>query len=135
MFNFKLIKKILILVTAIPSVLLFIFFVTQFKTNLKIKNFEIVSAFDVSPSRNSEIDVANNVASTQSNISFQYKLIGYRSGGSDASVIVKKSNKEFVVSIGQKLEGVFELIEVNQNEVIFKDGNKLYKIENLVGKY
>ena len=134
MFNFKLIKKILILVTAIPSVLLFIFFVTQFKTNLKIKNFEIVSAFDVSPSRNSEIDVGNNVASTQSNISFQYKLIGYRSGGSDASVIVKKSNKEFVVSIGQKLEGVFELIEVNQNEVIFKDGNKLYKIENLVGK-
>ncbi|MDA9321923.1 hypothetical protein N9Q72_02525 [Gammaproteobacteria bacterium] len=134
MFNFKLIKKILILVTAIPSVLLFIFFVTQFKTNLKIKNFEIVSAFDVSPSRNSEIDVANNVASTQSNISFQYKLIGYRSGGSDASVIVKKSNKEFVVSMGQKLEGVFELIEVNQNEVIFKDGNKLYKIENLVGK-
>ena len=134
MFNFKLIKKILILVTVIPSVLLFIFFVTQFKTNLKIKNFEIVSAFDVSPSRNSEIDMANNVASTQSNISFQYKLIGYRSGGSDASVIVKKSNKEFVVSIGQKLEGVFELIEVNQNEVIFKDGNKLYKIENLVGK-
>jgi len=134
MFNFKLIKKIIILVTVIPSVLLFIFFVTQFKTNLKIKNFEIVSAFDVSPSRNSEIDVANNVASTQSNISFQYKLIGYRSGGSDASVIVKKSNKEFVVSIGQKLEGVFELIEVNQNEVIFKDGNKLYKIENLVGK-
>ena len=134
MFNFKLIKKILISVIALPSVLLFIFFVTQFKTNLKIKNFEIVSAFDVSPSRNSEIDVANNVASTQSNISFQYKLIGYRSGGSDASVIVKKSNKEFVVSIGQKLEGVFELIEVNQNEVIFKDGNKLYKIENLVGK-
>ena len=134
MFNFKLIKKILILVTVIPSVLLFIFFVTQFKTNLKIKNFEIVSAVDVSPSRNSEIDVGNNVASTQSNISFQYKLIGYRSGGSDASVIVKKSNKEFVVSIGQKLEGVFELIEVNQNEVIFKDGNKLYKIENLVGK-
>lgn len=134
MFNFKLTKKILILVTTIPSVLLFIFFVTQFKTNPKIKNFEIVSAVDVSPSRNSEIDVANNVASTQSNISFQYKLIGYRSGGLDASVIVKKSNKEFVVSIGQKLEGVFELIEVNQNEVIFKDGNKLYKIENLVGK-
>ncbi|MDA7542482.1 hypothetical protein N9I79_05105 [Gammaproteobacteria bacterium] len=134
MFNFKLTKKILILVTAIPSLLLFIFFVTQFKTNPKIKNFEIVSAVDVSPSRNSEIDVANNVASAQSNISFQYKLIGYRSGGLDASVIVKKSNKEFVVSIGQKLEGVFELIEVNQNEVIFKDGNKLYKIENLVGK-
>ena len=49
-------------------------------------------------------------------------------------MIVKKSNKEFVVSIGEKLEGVFELIEVNQNEVVFKDGDKFYKIENLVGK-
>ena len=134
MFNFKLIKKILILVTVIPSVLLFIFFVTQFKTNLKIKNFEIVSAVDVSSTGNLQIDEVNNDSSAQSDISFEYKLIGYRSGGLDASVIVKKSNKEFVVSVGQKLEGVFELIEVNQNEVIFKDGNKLYKIENLVGK-
>ena len=134
MFNFKLIKKILILVIATPSILLFIFFVTQFNTTSKIKNFEIVSAVDVNPSRNSNIDDANNVANIQSNASFQYKLIGYRSGGSDASVIVKKSNKEFVVSIGEKLEGVFELIEVNQNEVVFKDGDKFYKIENLVGK-
>ena len=50
MFNFKLIKKILILVIATPSILLFIFFVTQFNTTSKIKNFEIVSAVDVSPS-------------------------------------------------------------------------------------
>jgi hypothetical protein len=134
MFNFKLIKKILILVIATPSILLFIFFVTQLNTTSKIKNFEIVSAVDFNPSRNPNIDDANNFANIESNASFQYKLIGYRSGGSDASVIVKKSNKEFVVSIGEKLEGVFELIEVNQNEVVFKDGDKFYKIENLVGK-
>ncbi|MDA9957811.1 hypothetical protein N9D68_02115 [Gammaproteobacteria bacterium] len=134
MFNFKLIKKIIILVIAVPSILLLIFFGTQLNINPKINSFEILNVVDVNPSGNSQIEELNNDSSKQSNISFQYKLIGYRSGGSDASVIVKKSNKEFVVSIGQKLEGVFELIEVNQNEVIFKDGDKLYKIENLVGK-
>ncbi|MDA7800620.1 hypothetical protein N9A14_02960 [Gammaproteobacteria bacterium] len=134
MFNFKLIKKIIILVIAIPSILLLIFFVTQLNINPKINSFEILNVVDVNASGNSQIEELNNDSSKQSNISFQYKLIGYRSGGPDASVIVKKSNKEFVVSIGQKLEGVFELIEVNQNEVIFKDGDKLYKIENLVGK-
>ena len=134
MFNFKLIKKIIILVIAIPSILLLIFFGTQLNINPKINSFEILNVVDVNASGNSQIEELNNDSSKQSNISFQYKLIGYRSGGSDASVIVKKSNKEFVVSIGQKLEGVFELIEVNKNEVIFKDGDKLYKIENLVGK-
>jgi len=134
MFNFKLIKKIIILVIAIPSILLLIFFGTQLNINPKINSFEILNVVDVNASGNSQIEELNNDSIKQSNISFQYKLIGYRSGGSDASVIVKKSNKEFVVSIGQKLEGVFELIEVNQNEVIFKDGDKLYKIENLVGK-
>ncbi|MDA7821674.1 hypothetical protein N9A37_03165 [Gammaproteobacteria bacterium] len=134
MFNFKLIKKIIILVIAIPSILLLIFFITQLNINPKINSFEILNVVDVNASGNSQIEELNNDSSKQSNISFQYKLIGYRSGGPDASVIVKKSNKEFVVSIGQKLEGVFELIEVNQNEVIFKDGDKLYKIENLVGK-
>ena len=134
MFNFKLIKKIIILVIAIPSILLLIFFGTQLNINPKINSFEILNVVDVNASGNSQIEELNNDSSKQSNISFQYKLIGYRSSGSDASVIVKKSNKEFVVSIGQKLEGVFELIEVNQNEVIFKDGDKLYKIENLVGK-
>ena len=133
MLNFKLIKKILILVIAIPSLLLLTFFVVQLNTNLNIKNFEIVNAVDVNASGN-QIDELDNDKRIQSTKSFQYKLIGYRSGGSDASVIVEKSNKEFVVLLGQKLEGVFELVEVNQNEVIFQDGDKLYKIENLVGK-
>ena len=110
MFNFKLIKKIIILVIAIPSILLLIFFGTQLNINPKINSFEILNVVDVNTSGNSQIEELNNDSSKQSNISFQYKLIGYRSGGSDASVIVKKSNKEFVVSIGQKLEGVFELI-------------------------
>ena len=34
---------------------------------------------------------------------------------------------------GEKLEDVYELIEVTKDEVIFRNQEKLYKIENLVG--
>ena len=56
-----------------------------------------------------------------------------RSGDTDSSVILKKGNKEFVVAKGEKLEGIYELVEVNKDEVIFRNQEKLYKIENLVG--
>jgi type II secretory pathway component PulC len=52
----------------------------------------------------------------------------------DSSVILKKGNKEYFVSQGEKLEGIYELIEVNQNEIIFRENEKLYRINNLVGK-
>ncbi len=38
-----------------------------------------------------------------------------------------------MVSKGEKLEGVYELIEVSKDEVVFRKDKKLYKIENLVG--
>ena len=66
--------------------------------------------------------------------SFDYQLIGYRSGETDFSVILKKGNKEFVVSSGDKLEGLYELVAVNEDEVIFSNKGKLYKIKNSVGK-
>ncbi len=66
--------------------------------------------------------------------SFDYELIGYRSGINDSSVILKKGSKEYVVYKGEMLEGAYELINVTQDEVIFKNKEKLYKIENLVGK-
>ena len=48
-------------------------------------------------------------------------------------MILRKGNKEFVVAKGEKLEDVYELIEVTKDEVIFRNEEKLYKIENLVG--
>ena len=72
--------------------------------------------------------------STINNIpSFDYLLIGYRSGKNDSSVILKKGNKEYVVAKGEKLEGTYELIEVTKDEVIFRNKEKLYRIENRVG--
>ena len=66
--------------------------------------------------------------------SFDYELIGYRSGIMDSSVILKKGNKEYVVAKGDKIDGIYELIEVNTDEVIFSNNGNIYKIENLVGK-
>ena len=75
----------------------------------------------------------DNSKNIQNIPSFDYKVIGYRSGNIDSSVILKKGNKEFVVAKGEKLEGVYELIKVSKDEVIFRNQEKLYKIENLVG--
>ena len=68
---------------------------------------------------------SRNVKSTPA---FEYKLIGYRSGNRDSSVILKKGNKEFVVAKGEKLEGVYELVQVTKDEVIFRNQEKIYKI-------
>jgi type II secretory pathway component PulC len=89
-----------------------------------------MTAFSFNPNQNQINNNSNNIKSIAS---FEYKLIGYRSGDIDSSVILKKGNKEFVVAKGEKLEGIYELVEVNKDEVIFRNQEKLYKIENLVG--
>jgi tetrahydromethanopterin S-methyltransferase subunit G len=49
-------------------------------------------------------------------------------------VIVKKGNKEYVVALGERLEEIYELIEVTQNEAVFRNGKNVYKINNIIGK-
>jgi len=133
MFNFKFLKFFLLFLFAVPASLVILFYLFQSVNTPNIQDFKILNEIDISLENSLESKNLDN-GNTNDNISFQYKLIGYRAGGIDASVIVKKSNKEYVVSIGEKLEGVYELMEVNQEEIIFRDGNNLYKIENLVGK-
>ncbi len=84
--------------------------------------------------KSNQNDIRDNNNQIESPLTFDYKLIGYRAGSNNSSVILKKGNKEFVVAKGEKLEDVYELIEVTKDEVIFRNEEKLYKIENLVGK-
>ena len=70
----------------------------------------------------------NNLASANNGINFEYKLIGIRAGESDSSVIVKKANKEYLVKLGDSLDNNFELIEVLPNTAVFRNGNKIYRI-------
>ena len=131
--NFIKLKKIFIYVLAAPAIFLLIsnFILFLNKPNIvkidtpDMRDFVFDSVVESSPKLPSK-DLQTS--------SFDYELIGYRSGNMDSSVILKKGNKEYVVAKGDKIDGTYELIEVNKDEVIFSNNGDIYKIENLVGK-
>ena len=131
--NFIKLKKIFIYVLAAPAIFLLIanFILFLNKPNIvkidspDMRDFVFESVVESSPKLPSK-DIQTS--------SFDYELIGYRSGIMDSSVILKKGNKEYVVAKGDKIDGFYELIEVNTDEVIFSNNGNIYKIENLVGK-
>ena len=126
-------KKTMIVMMSVTALSLVIFTILQAfnkpdinEINIpNIKDIELTSSIDTSP----QSDLNSN-----DNSNFNYQLIGYRAGETDYSVILKKGNKEFVVSSGDKLEGLYELVSVNEDEVIFRNQGKMYKIKNSVGK-
>ena len=130
--DFIKIKKIIILVLALPVLFLTGSSISTFINQPDIKDINIPDMTDFSFA-SAQGSLEDNSKNIQSIPSFDYKVIGYRSGNIDSSVILKKGNKEFVVAKGEKLEGVYELIKVSKDEVIFRNQEKLYKIENLVG--
>ena len=131
--NFIRFKQVIIIILAIPALyflcLLFISFIN--KPVIENINVPDMTNFEFQSNQN---DIRDNNNQIESPLTFDYKLIGYRAGSNNSSVILKKGNKEFVVAKGEKLEDVYELIEVTKDEVIFRNEEKLYKIENLVGK-
>ena len=127
------IKKTMIVIISVTALSSMIFTILQVfnKTDINeinipnIKDIELTSSIYTSPQSN---------LNSNENSNFNYQLIGYRAGETDYSVILKKGNKEFVVSSGDKLEGLYELVSVNEDEVIFRNQGKMYKIKNSVGK-
>ena len=130
--DFIKIKKIIILVLALPVLFLIGSSISTFINQPDIKDINIPDMTDFSFA-STQGSLEDNSKNIQNIPSFDYKVIGYRSGEIDSSVILKKGNKEFVVAKGEKLEGVYELIKVSKDGVIFRNQEKLYKIENLVG--
>ena len=128
--NFIKIKNFFLLILSVPVFILIINLLISFTNQPDIKNLNIPDMTDFSFNTNSIDESSKNIKTTPD---FEYKLIGYRSGNIDSSVILKKGNKEFVVAKGEKLEGVYELVEVTKDEIVFRNQEKLYKIENLVG--
>ena len=130
--DFIKIKKIIIFALALPALYLIASNMSLIFNRPDIKNLNVPNMADISINSNSKELISNT--ETINNIpSFDYQLIGYRSGKNDSSVILKKGNKEYVVAKGEKLEGTYELIEVTKDEVIFRNKEKLYRIENRVG--
>ena len=128
--NFIKIKNFFLLILSVPVFILIANLLISFTNQPDIKNLNIPDMTDLSFNTNSIDESSKNIKTTPD---FEYKLIGYRSGNIDSSVILKKGNKEFVVAKGEKLEGVYELVEVTKDEIVFRNQEKLYKIETLVG--
>jgi len=128
--NFIKIKNFFLLILSVPVFILIANLLISFTNQPDIKNLNIPDMTDFSFNTNSVDESSKNIKTTPD---FEYQLIGYRSGNIDSSVILKKGNKEFVVAKGEKLEGVYELVEVTKDEIVFRNQEKLYKIENLVG--
>jgi len=127
MLNFKNLKSIIMIILIVPGLYLAILFVNSLNNQPDIKDIGIIKFDDIianeSLTKSQELILDN-----QSDVDFDYKLIGIRSGGKDSSVIVKKANKEFLVVVGEMLEGRFELIEVTSNSAVFRNGQKMYRI-------
>ena len=130
--DFIKIKKIIIFVLALPALYLIASNMSLIFNRPDIKNLNVPNMADISFNSNSK-ELISNTEAINNIPSFDYQLIGYRSGKNDSSVILKKGNKEYVVAKGEKLEGTYELIEVTKDEVIFRNKEKLYRIENRVG--
>ena len=130
--DFIKIKKIIIFVLALPALYLIASNMSLIFNRPDFKNLNVPNMADISFNSNSK-ELISNTEAINNITSFDYQLIGYRSGKNDSSVILKKGNKEYVVAKGEKLEGTYELIEVTKDEVIFRNKEKLYRIENRVG--
>ena len=126
------IKKIIIILSMVIALLLSIFTILKILEEPSIRTIDIPNIKNIEFSSTIESSDQTNLDSNNNN--FDYQLIGYRSGKTDYSVILKKGNMEYVVSDGDKLEGIYELVSVNEDEVIFSNQGKIYKIKNTVGK-
>ena len=127
MLNFKILKNTFLLLLLLLSIFLVYLLFLSYKNTPVIKEIGNINIDDF-VSEQSLITNENYVSDEEIEINFNYKLIGIRSGGENSSVIVKKANKEYLVAIGQLLENTFELVEVNQNSAVFRNGQKMYRI-------
>ena len=128
MLNFKNTKKILLVVLVIPSIYLLGMLALSILSTPEIKIISSINLKDINTS-NSFNESPTEISDTTINTKFEYKLIGIRSGEINSSVIVKKANKQYVVALGDKLDDIYVLIEVNQNDAVFRNGQKIYKLE------
>jgi hypothetical protein len=126
--NFKLLKKIILSILILPAGLLIFSLFQSFLNKPVIDKIENLN-FNELKNESILIKEKDYLIEENNQVEFNYILIGIRSGNQDSSVIVKKGNKEFLVVLGDILEGSFELIEVNQNDALFRKGQKMYRIE------
>ena len=125
--NFKLLKKIFLSILILPAGLLIFSLFQSFLNKPVIDKIENLN-FNELKNESILIKEKDYLIEENNQVEFNYILIGIRSGNQDSSVIVKKGNKESLVIMGDYLDSTFELIEVNQSDALFRNGQKMYRI-------
>ena len=125
--NYILIKKVFFMLLLIAVVYVLFLLANTFINKPVIKDIGAIALDEINITKSIN-QPDNNLTSSNNGINFEYKLIGIRAGESDSSVIVKKANKEYLVKLGDSLDNNFELIEVLPNTAVFRNGNKIYRI-------
>ena len=112
------------------AVIYFLFLIANsFINKPVIEDINITNLDEINISESINQPDKNIFATSNNEIKFEYKLIGIRAGDNDSSVIVKKANKEYLVSLGESLDNNFELIQVLPNTAVFRNGQKMYRID------
>ena len=112
------------------AVIYFLFLIANsFINKPVIEDINITNLDEINISESINQPDKNIFAASNNEIKFEYKLIGIRAGYNDSSLIVKKANKEYLVSLGESLDNNFELIQVLPNTAVFRNGQKMYRID------
>ena len=125
--NYILIKKVFFMLLLIAVLYVLFLLANTFINKPVIKDIATIALDEINITKSIN-QPDNNLTSSNNGINFEYKLIGIRAGESDSSVIVKKANKEYLVKLGDSLDNNFELIEVLPKTAVFRNGNKIYRI-------
>ena len=92
--NFIKIKNFFLLILSVPVFILIANLLISFTNQPDIKNLNIPDMTDFSFNTNSIDESSKNIKTTPD---FEYKLIGYRSGNIDSSVILKKATRSLLL--------------------------------------
>ena len=91
--------------------------------------FQKTSPINVSATVNNNLNsnYSNQTATQLTNDEFPYKVVGYRAGEKNSSVVLRKADVDYVVQQGDLIDNTYRLISVSKEEIVFdRAGKQMY---------
>jgi hypothetical protein len=92
-------------------------------------NFKETSPINISATVNTNLtsNYSNQTATQLTNEEFSYKVVGYRAGEKNSSVVLRKADVDYVVQQGDLIDNTYRLISVSKEEIVFdRAGKQMY---------
>ena len=91
--------------------------------------FKETSPINISATVNTNLtsNYSNQTATQLTNDEFTYKVVGYRAGKTNSSVVLRKADVDYVVQQGDLIDNTYRLISVSKEEIVFdRAGKQMY---------